>query len=116
MERAFRLSITTSLVWLLASAFSLAGHEKAVERGRWTRIPSSNELAQCQPAATDIPDGEVLLRCRVGANRRLSQCVVVSSPNARLTEWGRCLSGHFEADAAQVGHQVSIPLEWRRPS
>jgi len=82
-------------------------------QGRWTRTPTPDEITRCQPTATDIPDGPVLLRCRVARTGRLEACAVVQPADARLKTWGRCLANHFVAEPRQAGQAVSLPLQWR---
>ena len=83
---------------------------------RMKRSPTPGETTRCQPLVTEIPDGSARLRCQVGAEGRLERCVVLSTTNARLGEWGLCMAAGFLADEAQVGQEVELPLKWRRPS
>lgn len=83
---------------------------------RMKRTPTPDETARCQPHVTDIPDGSARLRCQVGAEGRLERCVVLSTTNAGLGEWGLCMAAGFLADEAQAGQEVELPLKWRRPS
>lgn len=115
MTRYLVPGVIASSVWLLVSGFQPSSAEVALEPGRWTRVPSPNEWAQCQPATTEIPAGSVRLMCRVEENGRLSQCVVLSSSHERLSGWGQCLSRHFVADPVLAGQEVPVALEWRRP-
>ena len=79
----------------------------------WAQRPSARDVEACQPAGTDIPDGPVLLTCRVGQTGRLEQCSTRLQDDPRLNAWGRCVSEKFRAHAKLAGKQVEVPIRWK---
>src|ERR1700755_1594332 len=57
----------------------------------WASRPTSDDFARCQPMSTDVRDGEVLLRCRVGASGALEKCEAKSTCDPRLRDWAMCV-------------------------
>lgn len=101
-------------VFISGCGFAPAGTDSQSKPPRWKRTPSSEEITRCQPSSTDLPDGAVRLRCRVGAAGELDRCVVLSASDARLGEWSLCMSASFVADHAEIGREVELPFQWRR--
>ena len=101
-------------VFISGCGFAPAGTDSQSKPPRWKRTPSSEEITRCQPSRTDLPDGAVRLRCRVGAAGELDRCVVLSASDARLGEWSLCMSASFVADHAEIGREVELPFQWRR--
>lgn len=101
-------------VFLSGCGFAPAGTDSRPKPPRWKRTPSSEEITRCQPSSTDLPDGTVHLRCRVGAAGELDRCVVLSASDPRLGDWSLCMSASFVAGYAEIGREVELPFHWRR--
>lgn len=108
-----QVAVMLSLICVVGCAPNVG--EEQTGSTLWKRIPTSDEIAACQPLVTELPDGSVQLRCRVGATGDLEQCAVLSATDARLGAWAICAAEAFKADEGHVGDQVEVPLRWRRP-
>lgn len=78
----------------------------------WATRPTSDDFARCQPTSTDVRDGEVLLRCRVGASGALENCEAKSSGDRRLRDWAMCVAKDFRTLPGYRSMQVEVPLRW----
>lgn len=116
MRRRFPVRVATLVVLLTGCASALVAVQGQPASTRWKRTPTPDEIARCQPLVADIPDGSAILRCRVGEAGELEGCVVRSTTNVKLGEWGLCMSARFVADDAYIGQEVELPLQWRRPT